>query len=304
MHNAHADEQKKSIARLSVASNAVLVVLKVLIGTITGSVSVLSEAIHSAIDLVAAIIALFAVHSASKPADDQHPFGHGKVENVSGVIEALLIFFAAGWIIFEAAKKLMHPHDMEKIGLGFAVMLISAAVNWFVSHKLFRVANATDSVALKADAWHLRTDVYTSAGVMGGLGLIMLGHWLFPTANLTWLDPVIAICVALLIVHAAWELTIHSGRDLLDARLPLEEEEWIVNYLQGMEFEKVSGYHHLRTRKSGSFRFIEFHLEVAPDLNVCEAHDINDAIVAQIKAQFPQSRVIIHIEPEKNKSQS
>ena len=299
MHNLQADQQKKSIARLSVVSNSVLVVLKLLIGLVTGSVSVLSEAIHSAIDLVAAVIALFAVHTSSKPADEQHPFGHGKVENISGVVEALLIFIAAGWIIYEAVLKLMKPHPMEKVGLGFAVMLVSAAVNWFVSHKLFRVANATDSVALKADAWHLRTDVYTSAGVMGGLGLIMLGNWLFPTANLGWLDPAIAICVALMIVHAAWELTIHSGRDLLDACLPVEEEEWIVTYLQGMAFDKVLGYHHLRTRKSGSFRFIEFHLEVDPNLNVCEAHDINDAIVAQIKAQFPQSRVIIHIEPEK-----
>ena len=132
-----------------------------------GSVSVISEAIHSGVDLLAAVIALFAVRKSAKPADEDHPFGHDKVENISGTVEALLIFLAAGWIIFEAVKKLIDPEPLDEAGWGVAVMLLSVAANIIVSKKLFSVGEETDSVALKADAWHLATDVYTSLGVMG-----------------------------------------------------------------------------------------------------------------------------------------
>lgn len=288
--------QKSSVALLSVVSNTTLVVLKLIVGLVIGSVSVISEAIHSGVDLIAALIALFAVRTSGKPADDEHPFGHGKIENVSGTVEALLIFVAAIWIIYEAVERLLHPKPMTEASWGVGVMLISALANIVVSQMLFKVGNKTDSAALKADAWHLRTDVYTSAGVMLGLGLISLGARTLPGHNLQWIDPVAAIGVALLILRAAYHLTLESGKDLLDVSLPVGEEEWIRGYVSGLR-GTVHGFHHLRTRKAGSQRFVQFHLQVSADMSVEQSHKLHDDIVGAIKEQFPASTVTIHIEP-------
>lgn len=288
--------QKTAVAWLSVVSNTTLVIFKLIVGVLIGSVSVISEAIHSGVDLLAAIIALFAVKTAVKPADKDHPFGHGKIENISGTVEALLIFLAAGWIIYEAVHKLLRPGaGMTEAGWGIAVMLVSALANMFVSRKLFRVGKATDSVALQADAWHLRTDVYTSAGVMVGLGVIWVGRRFFQV-DLHWVDPVAAIAVALLIIHAAWELTVQSGRDLLDASLPATEEAWIRDYIT-RPHPTVRGFHHLRTRKAGAVRFIEFHLIVEADMSVEDSHRIAEVMTCDIEDHFPGSHVTVHIEP-------
>ena len=291
-----AQRRKAAVAWLSVISNTSLVAGKLAVGLCIGSVSVISEAIHSGVDLLAAVIALFAVKTSHKVADDEHPFGHGKVENISGTIEALLIFLAAGWIVYEAAHKLLAPQPIHAVGWGVAVMLVSSAVNIIVSQMLFKVGRETDSIALQADAWHLRTDVYTSAGVMVGLGLILLGERFLPNTNLLWLDPVAAIVVALMIVHAAWKLTMESGRDLLDASLPAEETAWIQEYLRGIG-SSVRGFHHLRTRKAGSNRFVEFHLVVDKDLSVEAAHHLSDGLTRTIRERFPGTTVTIHVEP-------
>ncbi|MEI7502523.1 MAG: cation diffusion facilitator family transporter [Paludibacter sp.] len=193
---------------LSVISNTTLVVFKLIIGIIIGSVSVISEAIHSGVDLVAAIIAYFAVKTANKPPDSKHLYGHGKYENFSGTIEAVLIFVAAGWIIFEAVKKLLHPEPMEEVGWGIIIMIISALVNIFVSNKLFKVGKETDSIALQADAWHLKTDVYTSLGVAVGLSLIYL-------TGIQILDPIVAILVALMIIRESYFLLKNSLKQKL-----------------------------------------------------------------------------------------
>lgn len=288
--------RKTRVALLSVASNSTLVVLKLIIGGMIGSVSVMSEAIHSGVDLLASVIATYAVRTSGRPADDDHPFGHGKVENISGAIEALLIFVAAGWIIYEAIHRLMNPRPLECAGWGVAVMLVSALMNIVVSHMLFKVGKETDSVALEADAWHLRTDVYTSAGVMAGLAFIWTHEVFFPKINFHWIDPVAAICVAILIVKAAWELTIKSSKDLLDARLPAEEEQWIRDYICGRK-PQVAGYHRLRTRKSGSERFVEFHLLVRPDMSVDESHEITEQAARAIRRHLGSTTVTIHVEP-------
>ncbi|HSB82051.1 MAG TPA: cation diffusion facilitator family transporter [Candidatus Methylomirabilis sp.] len=288
--------RKAAVAWLSVLSNTTLVLGKLVVGLLIGSVSVISEAIHSGVDWLAAVIALFAVKTSHKAADEEHPFGHGKVENISGTVEALLIFLAAGWIIYEASHKLLHPQPVEAPGWGVGVMLVSSVVNIIVSQMLFRVGRETDSVALQADAWHLRTDVYTSAGVMAGLTLLLAGQRFFPGTNLLWVDPVAAIAVALLIVHTAWKLVLESGRDLLDASLPAEETAWIREHLKGFS-PPVRGFHHLRTRKAGSVRFIEFHLAVEQDLSVGESHRFSDTITHGIKARFPRALVTIHVEP-------
>ena len=289
-------QRKAGVAALSIISNATLVVFKLLVGLLIGSVSVLSEAIHSAVDLVASVIAFLSVKTSAKPADARHPFGHGKYENLSGAIEALLIFLAAIWIIFEAIHKLRAPQPLEKAGFGVIVMLVSAIANWLISGRLFKIGRETDSIALQADAWHLRTDVYTSIGVMAGLAIIWSGYWLAPTLNLNWVDPVAALCVAVLILKAAWDLTSESIKDLLDARLPDEEETWIIDYVKKCQ-PSVQGLHDLRTRKGGAMRFVEFHLIVPENMTVAQAHDISDKIEEAIIARYAATHVTIHIEP-------
>lgn len=289
-------KQKSSVALLSVVSNGTLVVFKLIVGLVIGSVSVISEAIHSGVDLLASIIAYIAVRTSGKPADKEHPFGHGKVENISGTVEALLIFVAAAWIIFEAVKKLMHPEELDEPGLGIVVMLVSAVANIIVSRMLFKVGKRTDSMALQADAWHLRTDVYTSAGVMLGLAIIYAGKYFAPDADLRWIDPLAAISVALLIVRAAYDLTMQSAKDLLDISLPHDEESLIRESIASSD-KRIFGYHNLRTRKAGSDRFVEFHLIVSSDMTVDESHKVADTATDCIRKHLPGTHVTVHVEP-------
>ena len=291
-----AQKRKEKVALLSVVSNTTLVVLKLIVGVMIGSVSVMSEAIHSGVDLAAAIIALFSVKTSSLPADGRHPFGHGKIENISGTFEALLIFVAAGWIIWEAVRKLLEPQPMETVGWGVAVMLVSAVANQFVSSSLFEVGKETDSVALIADGWHLRTDVFTSAGVMVGLAVIWTGELLFPGHHFHWLDPLAAIGVASLIIKAAWDLTRQSAGGLMDETLPPEEEQEICRLICS-QTPLIHGFHQLRTRKAGHYRFIEVHIQVDGKMPVETAHALNDELVRRVKARFPQTTVTVHTEP-------
>lgn len=289
-------QRKTNVAILSVVSNTALVVLKLAVGLSIGAVSIISEALHSAVDLVAAVIALLAVRISGREADEDHPYGHGKYENISGAVEALLIFVAAVWIIVEAVHKLTRPSPLEHLSWGVIVMLVSAVANTIVSARLFRVGKETDSLALQADAWHLRTDVYTSVGVMVGLGLIWAGKALFPLARLEWLDPVAALAVALLIVRAAWHLTAEAVRGLLDTGLDREEREWVAEYLRQLR-PRVCGYHHLHTRKGGATRYVEMHLIVDPALSLSAAHRVTDEVMAALRERFPGVHVTIHTEP-------
>ncbi len=296
MERSEQRKKKVSVAILSVASNTLLIAIKVTIGLLMGSVAVLSEAIHSGIDLTAAVIAFLAVRASGQAADERHPFGHGKYENISGTIEALLIFGAAIWIIYEAARRLTHPEGIDLPAWGAGVMLVSAVVNILVSKRLFKVGRETDSVALQADAWHLRTDVFTSVGVMVGLLVIWVVGLIDSSIELRWLDPVVAILVALMIMKAAWDLTRESARDLLDVSLPHEDVGWIADFV-AEGWPQARSFHNLRTRKAGPNRFIEFHLVVEDTMSVAESHALSDEIVAAIKERIPESRVFVHVEP-------
>lgn len=289
------ERRKSNAALLSIISGSTLVVVKLSVGLSIGAVSVISEAIHSGVDLLAAVIAYVSVREASKPADARHPFGHGKIENLSGAVEALLIFVAAAWIIYEAGKKLIVPSALESASLGIIVMFVSTVMNLIVSHFLFKVGRETESIALQADAWHLRTDVYTSAGVMAGLVLVQSGRIYFPQYNLEWIDPVFALLVAVLIIKAAFTLTVKAAGDLLDANLP-KEESWIRTLLES-ERPVIRGYHYLRTRKSGSMRFVEFHIQVDSEMTVNDSHNFARKLSQMIKDQLPKATVTIHIEP-------
>lgn len=276
-------------ARVSVGSNLLLVATKLGVGLYMGSVSVISEAVHSAIDLLAAVIAYFSVRKASQPADELHPYGHGKIENVSGTIEAVLIFAAALMIIYEAVEKIRGRGEIKALGAGAAVMAFSALLNFFVSRYLLRTARKYDSVALEADALHLQTDVYTSAGVFAGLLAIHL-------TGITLLDPLIAILVALLIIRAAWRLTREAFLNILDVKLPDQEMEILHRIL-----DKYSGqyleYHQLRTRKAGAERHIDMHLVVPFDATVEDGHRLAHDIAEEICRQLPNCHILIHVEP-------
>jgi cation diffusion facilitator family transporter len=280
---------KTSAAGLSIISNSLLVVVKVVAGLLMGSVSVLSEGIHSAADLLAAIIAFVSIRAAAKPADENHRYGHGKIENVSGTIEALLIFLAAGYIIYEAVEKIRLGTGLESIDLGIGVMAGSAIVNIFVSRHLHKIARKTDSVALEADAWHLTTDVYTSLGIFVALIVVRV-------TGLTILDPIIAIGVALLILRAAWGITRKSLGGVLDERLPGEEEELIAAAISE-HLGEVAGFHKLRTRKAGSERYIDVHLVLPRSVTLEEAHSLCDHLEEDIKTRLPGCSVTIHCEP-------
>jgi cation diffusion facilitator family transporter len=280
--------RKTRAAALSVASNTTLVVFKLIVGLLSGSVSILSEAIHSANDLLAAIIAFFSVRVSDRPPDREHPYGHGKIESISGAIEAGLIILAAIWIVVEAIRKMITGGEVDHLGLGFGIMLFSVLLNLLVSRHLFKVAKQEDSLALEADAQHLATDVYTSLGVAGGLGLVWITGWHL-------IDPLVAIGVALLIGKIGWKLTMDAAQHLMDRTLPQEEISQIEQVLK--DDPRVRSWHDLRTRKSGSERQIDLHIVLRVDATLLEAHDTADELEKQIAALFPSANVVIHTEP-------
>lgn len=280
---------KRRAARFSIVSNTILVVLKLGVGFWTGSVGVLSEAFHSATDLMASGIALVSVRYADIPPDEQHPYGHGKVESLSGLIEAVLIFLAAVYIIYEAVNRLAHGKtESFPVGAGLAVMAISVVVNIAVSRYLFRIAKETDSLALEADAEHLRSDIYTSVGVLFGLTLV---HFTKKPA----LDPIVALLIALFIMRTAFRLSHDAMHLLLDTRLPPDEEHKILDILDSEP--QVLGYHKLRTRKSGSARHADIHVQVDDNSTLIEAHDLTEELEDRIRAALPEIHINIHVEP-------
>jgi cation diffusion facilitator family transporter len=280
--------KKTRVVLISIVSNSLLIVFKITAGIFMGSVAVISEAIHSGIDLLAAIVAYMAVRKADQPADEDHPFGHGKFENISGFFEALLIFAAAGLIIYEAVKKFFHSFEVENLSWGIGVMAVSAIVNIVVSRILFASAKKHGSIAIEADAMHLWADVFTSVGVLLGLLLISLTNWHI-------LDPIIAILVAGLILRASLDLTVRSIADLADRKLPDNEIDSIHSVVS--RFPEVMGYHKLRTRKSGNRREIDVHIKIDRNSTVAAAHDLCFRIENAIKSELAGAYVTIHVEP-------
>lgn len=287
--NMEAWNRSSRVALLSIASNTTLIILKVIAGILSGSVSIISEAIHSLMDLLASFIALFSVRMSSKPADKEHPYGHGKIENISGIAEGILIFIAAGLIIKEAISKIASPTPIEQTWVAIAVMLTAAVVNLLVSRKLYKVSKEEDSMALEADALHLKTDVYTASGVAVGLILIKI-------TGLNILDSIVAIFIALLIIKEAWELCKKGFDFLLDTKLSDAEEARVIEIIESHQGE-FRGYHKLKTRKSGNKRHIDFHITLDPDMTVKEAHDIIGHLKKDMCDEFSNTRVSVHVDP-------
>lgn len=287
-----ANLQKRIAAGLSVVSNSVLITLKFVVGFFTGSISIISEAIHSSTDLLASFLAFFSVSRSSEPADDGHPFGHGKYEDMSGFLEGLLIFAASIYIFYEAAKKLLNPISVETIDTfwGIVIMLFSVLANIFVSRYLFFVAKKTDSIALYADAQHLKTDIYSSFAVFVGLLLIKI------TDNSIF-DPVLAILVGVLILRTGFKICKTSLNNLLDGSLPEENTEIIEHTVNDFRQQGVLGYKNIKTRRAGAIKIIEITLMLPCEMTICNAHSLCDAIEHSIEEKLGNTDIIIHQEP-------
>ncbi|MEL4008988.1 cation diffusion facilitator family transporter [Bacillus velezensis] len=283
-------ENTSKIAFLSVISNSLVVVLKIVVGIITGSVAILSEAIHSFLDLIAAFIAFISVRISKKPADTGHPYGHGKVENLSGTIETILIFAAGIWMIYECVQKLVNPAPVHLPVLGIVVMLAGALINLIVSKFVKREAEKVNSVAMKSNALHLLTDVYTSLGVAASLLVVTLTEWYI-------LDPIIGMVLAVYIIYEAFKLMKEAFPPLIDTRLSEEEEKTILKIIETFQQEFIE-IHDFRTRRSGPQEYIDFHLVVASHVTIKDVHDLCDRIERDITNEFKQAQVMIHPEPE------
>jgi len=255
---------------------------------VTGSVGILSDAAESVVNLVAAIVLLIAVGVSATPPDYRHPYGHSKAEYLSSVLEAALILVAALYIVVTAVQRLLSPEPLERVAVGVALAGLAALINGGLALHLFRVADQTDSIALQANARHLLTDVWTSAGVIVGVGLVALTGW-------TRVDPLIALLVGANIVRTGVDVLSTSVSRLLDERLPEEEEARIIAALEGVR--DVRGYHRLRTRRAGSARFAEVDVFVDESMRVADAHEVARRVEGSVKEALDGIEITVHIEP-------
>jgi cation diffusion facilitator family transporter len=285
------DHRKARAARVSIASNSGLIALKVVAGVLTGSVAIITEAVHSAVDLVASVVAYFSVRKAEEPADRSHPYGHEKVENLAAALEGVLIVLGAAIIIYEAINKLSGGATVGRLGLGIGVIAFSAAVNFGISGYLYRQAKLTDSPALEGDAAHLRTDAFTSIGVLVALALVA-------TTGVQELDAVAALVVAVAIVFAGVRLVTRSSRVLVDEALPEAELERIADAIESYGAPEVIGFHKLRARRAGSRRYIDLHVQFARGTTLERAHQLSHELQGAIGARVGGADVLIHLEPE------
>jgi cation diffusion facilitator family transporter len=282
---------KQRAASLSMMSNSALILLKVIAGSITGSVAILTEAVHSSIDLVASVVAFFSVRKAGEPADESHRYGHEKIENLAAAIEGILILVGSAAIAFEAIRHLISHNRVQTIGLGVAVVAVSIVVNLTVSAVIARDARITDSPALEGDAAHLRTDAVTSAAVLVALVLVNL-------TGAQWLDPAVALLVAGLIVVTGVRLLTRSSRVLVDEALPTAEVDGIRLAIEAFAARGVVGYHELRTRRAGSRRYVDLHVQFRAGTSLEDAHRTAHELQDLIAERVNGADVLIHLEPE------
>lgn len=277
-------------ALLSIGAAVVTIALKTAAWLITGSVGLLSDAAESVVNLVAALIAFISLRIAARPPDDDHQFGHAKSEYFSAVIEGALIVVAAGVIIYSAIDRLLHPQELESIGLGLALSVVATALNGVVAWLLLRVAREHRSITLEADAKHLLTDVWTTIGVVAGLVLVALTGWL-P------LDSIIAIAVAGNILVVGYLLIKRSTGGLMDSALDPADQTVIEAVLDRFRSAGVVDFHDVRTRESGSQRFLQLHMLVPGDWTVQRGHDAVEEVETQLRAALDTLTVTVHLEP-------
>lgn len=280
---------RSGAAKLSLIVIIGLIAVKVVVAVITGSISISAQAMDSFLDLFAIIVTLFAVRMALMPADEEHPFGHGKVEGMAAGAQAVLIVGAAGFIIYSAVRRIITGTTLELTEAGIGVMVVSIVVSVLLSRHLIKVARTTGSVALEASARNINVDIYSAAGVLVALVIIHL-------TNLNIIDPIIAIVVALYVLKTAYDVARGSITELIDVRLPEVEVEEILSCITEHRAQ-LADFHKIRTRKAGSQRFIDFHLLIPKNTSVEEAHQMCDHLEQDIESRLPNSSVTIHVEP-------
>ena len=282
---------KKLAAKLSVVSNAALIILKLIAGFISGSISIISEAVHSCSDLLASVITLFSVHKSEQPADFDHQFGHGKYEDLSGLIEGILIILAALYILYEVLKKITGVSEpISDSGLGMIVMFISVVANVLVSVYLMKVAKNTDSIALYADAEHLNTDIYSSLTVF--LGLVCIHY-----TGIHAIDPILAVIVAVIIIHTGYKICKEAVNNLLDGSLPEKNIKEIKSIIEKYNEHGICGIKEIKTRKAGKNKEINITLLLEGERTIKYAHDLCDALEKDIEQNLGNTEVTIHVEP-------
>jgi cation diffusion facilitator family transporter len=286
----HAHARSRAAA-VSIASNTALIALKVVAGILTGSVAIVTEALHSGIDLLASLIAFFSVRRAEEPADAGHRYGHEKFENAAAAAEGMLILAGSAVIVFAAVRALINGPQLDHLGIGIAVVGIAAVANLAVSSWLFRRARETSSAALAGDAAHLRTDSYTSVGVLAGLALVS-------ATGAEWLDPVAALVIAVAIVVTGVRIMTGSLRVLVDEALPEDELEAIRGSIEAFADRGVVGYHQLRTRRAGASRYVDLHVQFRRGTTLEEAHRTAHELQDAIRRSLRGTDVLIHLEPE------
>jgi cation diffusion facilitator family transporter len=289
--SADAPPQKTRAAAVSIASNSCLIVLKVAAGLVTGSVGLLSDAVHSLMDLIASLIAWLSVRKADVPADATHRYGHEKVEDLAAGAQALLLLVGAVFIAVEAVRRLIRGGHLGSIGVGIAVAAAAAAVNLVVSSYLERTARATGSNALRANAADLRTDAIVSLGVLVALVVVKL-------TNADWLDPVVGLLVAAAIVRTGVRILIDASRRLADEALPPDELSALLQVVTSFVGDEVVGYHDLRARHVGSHHQVDLHLQFASRTSLERAHYISHQLQHAIVQRLPGTTVLVHLEPE------
>lgn len=284
-------KEKQIAAVLSIVSNLLLIILKIVAGILSRSIGIISEAIHSASDLFASVITFFSVSESSKPADNNHQFGHGKIEDFTSFIEGILIIFAAFYIIYEALKKIIFSLQVEvDTNIGVIVMFISVIANIFVSAYLFKTAKKTGSTALYADGEHLRTDIYSSLAVLIGLILIKI-------TDIHIFDPIMAIIVSIIIFIAGYKICEKSAKNLLDTSLEEDDITQIKNIIGKYIGVEVIELKNLRTRKAGLEKIVELTLIVEKTMQISNSHELCDKIEEEIELNLKNTDILIHLEP-------
>ena len=276
-------------AWLSIAAAILTIGLKSGAYFLTGSVGLLSDALESAVNLVSAIVALLVLRAIRRPANDEFTYGYSKAEYFSSGFEGGMILLAALGIIISVVPHLLRPHPLEQLGIGILVSVIASLINLAVALVLLKAGKRYGSITLEADARHLMTDVYTTVGVLLGVGLVGL-------TNILWLDPVIALLVALNILFTGYKLLSQSGKALMDRAIPSDEIERVKSILDSYQPSGVS-YHALRSRQAGSRKFLVVHLLVPGDWTVVQGHDLAEQIERQVLQAIPNSNLVTHVEP-------
>jgi cation diffusion facilitator family transporter len=283
-------KEKKNAALLSVVAAVFLTCFKLIVGLLTGSLGILSEALHSALDLVAAVVTFFSVRLSDKPADKDHNYGHGKVENLSALIETILLFVTCFWIIYEAANRLITGNMHIEISIwAYVVVILSIVIDVNRSRMLYKVAKKHNSQALEADALHFSTDIWSSSVVLLGLICANLG--------IHWADPVAALAVAAIVLSVSYRLGKKAIDVLLD-KAPADTLEKVRKVIS--QYPEIMDFHSLKARTAGADTFIKFNIHLDPQFSLLQAHELCDKLEKEISAVVPRSEIYIHSEPHES----